>query len=224
MDITTWILVGILIFVVYALYTTAPVTENFDGGLPNMSGLPDMSELTTQALDAPPSTSELKNHYKGLLLFVDDDIRKSGFKGLRILADFRNRVYGRCDFRDNLKTEDVLASWPAWLPPLSNTIKEPVPTEEDAVTAESKMLAYLVRNFPREPTSSPDETESTVRNLIEDFGYRFVFKKGRETETVAPDFAPKTLLKDWVNPIGKQHNRKAQRQQAEYKEKCIPSS
>lgn len=218
MDITTWILVGILIFVVSVLYIGAPVTEKFDGGLP------DMSEMTIQALDAPPSTSELKNHYKGLLLFVDDDIRKSGFKGLRILADFRNRVYGRCDFRDDLKTDDVLANWPAWLPPLSNTIKEPVPTEEDAVTAESKMLAYLSRNFPREPTSgSGDETESTVRNLIEDFGYRFVFKKGRETETVAPDFAPKTLLKDWVNPIGKQHNRKGKRLEAEYKDKCIPS-
>jgi hypothetical protein len=217
MDITTWLLVGILIVVVTALFIGTPVTEKFDGGLP------DMSEMTTQALDAPPSTSELKNHYKGLLLFVDDDIRKNGNKGLRILADFRNRVYGRCDFRDDLKTDDVLASWPAWLPPLSNTIKEPVPTEEDAVTAESKMLAYLVRNFPREPTSSPDETESIVRSLIEDFGYRFVFKKGKELESVAPDFAPKKLLKDWMSPVGKQHSRKGERLRAEYQEKCIPS-
>jgi hypothetical protein len=182
-----------------------------------------MSELTTQALDAPPSTSELKNHYKTLLIFVDDDIRKNGFKGLRILADFRNRVYGRCDFRDDLKTEDVLANWPSWLPPLDTTIKEPVPPEEDAVTAESKMLAYLARNFPKEPKTAKDETANTVRSLLDDFGYRFVFKRGKEVENVAPDFAPNLLLKDWINPIGQLNNKRGKRKEAEYKSTCIPS-
>jgi hypothetical protein len=63
-----------------------------------------------------------------------------------------------------------------------------------------------------------------VRNLIEDFGYRFVFKKGKELQSVAPDFAPKNILKDWMSPVGKQHNRKGERLEAEYKEKCILSS
>lgn len=225
MDITTWILVSILIALVLVLFVrpTETETEPEPETEPFVGGLPDMSELTTQALDAPPSTSELKNHYKTLLIFVDDDIRKNGFSGLRILADFRNRVYGRCDFRDDLKTEDVLANWPSWLPPLDTTIKEPVPPVEDAVTAESKMLAYLARNFPKEPAATNDETANTVRSLLEDFGYRFVFKRGKEVENVAPDFAPNQLLKDWINPVGRLNNKRGKRKEEEYKSTCIPS-
>ena len=66
------------------------------------------------------------------------------------------------------------------------------------MTAESKMLAYVARNYPQEP--STDESASIVKSLLTDFGYRFVFKKGVETEHVAPDFAPNKLLKNWVNP------------------------
>lgn len=211
-----WVLWGILALLTIVLIAglQRPTEEGF-------GDLPDISEMTTEALDAPPSTSELKNHYKALLLFVDDDIRKNGIKGLRILADFRNRVYGRCDFRDDLKTEDVLANWPSWLPPLDITIKEPAPSVDDAVTAESKMLAFIARNFPQEPSTSKDEPASIVRSLIQDFGYRFVFKKGREKERVAPDFTPRKLLKDWVNPVGKQHNKRAHRIEREYRDKCI---
>jgi hypothetical protein len=223
MDITTWILVGILIALVLVLFVRPAETETETKAEPFVGGLPNMSELTTQALDAPPSTSELKNHYKTLLIFVDDDIRKNGFSGLRILADFRNRVYGRCDFRDDLKTEDVLAKWPAWMPPLDTTIKEPVPPVEDAVTAESKMLAYLARNFPKEPAAANDETANTVRSLLEDFGYRFVFKRGKEVENVAPNFAPNQLLKDWINPVGQLNNTRGRRIEEEYKSTCIPS-
>lgn len=219
MKVMEWILVIILTLLVLVYMNT-----NTDSGVEGFEGLPDMSEITTQALDAPPSTSELKNHYKALLIYVNDDIRNNGHKGFRILADFRNRVYGRCDFRDNLKTDDVLASWPAWLPPLDTSITEPVPPVDDAVTAETKMLAYLARNFPKEPTSGSDENESTVRNLIEDFGYRFVFKKGVETHSLAPDFAPTKLLKDWVNPVAPPNNKSAQRKAAAYRDKCIPST
>jgi len=161
-----------------------------------------LSNLTTQALDAAPTTSEAKQHYKNLLLFADDDIRKQGTQGLRILADFRDRVYGKRDFRDNLVVEDFLANWPAWMPPLDTTIKEPVPDSSVAVTAESQLLAYLQKNFPQE-NMVDEQTGSTIRNLVEDFGYRFVFKQGLETVALAPDFLAQPLLKGWTNPASR---------------------
>jgi hypothetical protein len=159
----------------------------------------NLAQLSTQALDSAPTTSEVKIHYKNLLVFANDDIRKQGVKGLRILADFRDRVYGKRNFRDDLKVEDFLANWPAWLPPLDPTITEPVPDSSAAVMAESSMLAYLQKNFPQE-SMVDEQTGSTIRNLVEDFGYRFVFKKGYETVELAPDFLRQPLLKDWKNP------------------------
>ena len=158
----------------------------------------NLAQLTTQALDSAPTTSEVKNHYKNLLIFANDDIRKQGVKGLRILADFRDRVYGKRDFRDDLTVEDFLANWPTWLPPLDPTMKEPVPDSSAAVMAESSMLAYLQKNFPQE-SMVDEQTGSTIRNLVEDFGRRFVFKKS-ETVQLAPDFLRQPLLKDWKNP------------------------
>lgn len=194
METTTWILLGILIYLIYLLFIRSPVQKQIEP-----FEIP--TNISTLALDAPPTTSELKNHYKTLLIFIDDDFRKTGHKGLRIAADFRNRVYGDRSFRDNLKPDDILANWPAWLPPLDITQKETVPEVEDAVTAEMKMLAYLALNYPQEKKTNSADTDSTVRNLLEDFGYRFVFKKGQEVEHVAPEFAPKMLLKNWVNPV-----------------------
>jgi len=214
-DIKTVLLILVLGVALSVTFLSAGIHEPFDGVPPI-----DMSKLTMQALDAPPSTSELKNHYKTLLIFVDDDLRKNGKNGaLRILADFRNRVYGRCNFRSDLKNDDVLGNWPDWLPPLNPSIKEPVPTIDDAVTAESKMLAYLARNYPQEPSN--DESAAIVRSLLQDFGYRFVFKKGKETERVAPDFAPRNLLKDWLNPVGTAE--RSSSNSREYEERCIKS-
>jgi hypothetical protein len=159
-------------------------------------------DMTTQALDSTPTTSEVKDHYKKLLLFANNDIRKQGQQGLRILADFRDRVYGVRNFRDNLTVEDFIADWPDWLPPLDTTINEPVPEMADAVTAEARMLAYLQKNFPQEDQVD-EQTGSTVRNLIEDFGYRFVFKRGEETVQLRPDFLRQPLLRNWVNPATK---------------------
>jgi hypothetical protein len=158
-----------------------------------------LTELSTKALDSAPTTSEAKLHYKNLLLFANDDLRKQGTQGLRILADFRDRVYGRRDFRDDLTVEDFLANWPAWLPPIDPTIQEPVPDVATAVMAESSLLSYLQKNFPQE-SEVDEQTGSTIRNLVEDFGYRFVFKRGRETVRLAPDFLREPLLKDWKNP------------------------
>jgi hypothetical protein len=195
-DGLTWLLMLVLVIVLSVTFLSsrkASIYESF------ADSPVDLSALTTQALDAPPSTSELKDHYKKLLIFTADDFKNNGSKlSYRILGDFRQRVYAKTSFRDNLKTSDVLANWPSWLPPLDPTITEPVPTQEDAVTAESKMLAYLARYFPQEPSN--DESASIVRSLINDFGYRFVFKQGIEVSRVDPDFTPSRLLRNWVNP------------------------
>jgi hypothetical protein len=156
-----------------------------------------MKAVSTQALDAAPSTTEVKMHYRALLLFADADIRAQGTKALRILADFRNRVYGPQDFRTDFMVEDILANWPDWMTPLDSTVKETAPTATDAVQAERRMLAYLQKNFPEEPNLQ--KAPSIVRSLIEDFGRRFVFDA--DPVTLRSDFMSQPLLKDWVNPI-----------------------
>lgn len=156
-----------------------------------------MKAVSTQALDAAPSTTEVKMHYRALLLFADADIRAQGTKALRVLADFRDRVYGPHDFRTDFKVEDILANWPDWMTPLDSTVKETPPTAIDAVHAERRMLAYLQKNFPEEPNLQ--KAPSIVRSLIEDFGRRFVFDA--DPVTLRSDFMSQPLLKDWVNPI-----------------------
>ena len=202
-DTVLWIIfvLGLIITYVAWRFDRGPVKERFlnlGGGVGGVS----LSALTTQALDAAPTTSEAKIHYKNLLIFANDDIRKEGVQGLRILADFRDRLFGKPDFRDNLVVDDFLADWPTWMPPLDTTIKEPVPEVSVAVTAESQLLAYLQKNFPQE-NMVDEQTGSTIRNLVEDFGYRFVFKRGLETVQLKPDFLAKPLLKGWTNPAAR---------------------
>lgn len=167
----------------------------------SVAGL-SLMDMTTQALDSAPTTSEVKDHYKKLLIFADADIRKQGVKGLRILADFRDRLYGPRNFRDDLTVDDFLGNWPSWLAPLDPTIKEPIPETAEAVTAEARMLAYLQKNYPQEDQVD-EQTGSTIRNMIEDFGYRFVFKQGEETVQLRPDFLVQPLLKNWTNPAAR---------------------
>jgi hypothetical protein len=184
-----------------ALLFNSPTNQNpiesFQDAPGTIAGI-SMADLSTRALDAAPTTSEIKGHYKKLLVFADADIRKQGTQGLRILADFRDRVYGPRDFRADLTVDDFLGSWPAWLPPLDPTMQEPAVAAEDAVTAEARMLAYLQKNFPQEDNVDKD-TGSTIRNMIEDFGYRFVFEPD-ETVTLRPDFLSQPLLQNWRNP------------------------
>lgn len=182
-----------------SMFATIPIKEGFQG--PGPGGL-DLLQMSTQALDSAPTTSEAKQFYKTLLVFADADIRGQGTKGLRILADFRDRVYGPRNFRENLTVDDFLASWPGWLPPLDTTIQEPVPEVSEAVMAEARLLAYLQKNFPQEPNVD-EQTGATIRNLIEDFGYRFVFVKGTETVALRPDFLSKPLLRGWTNPAAR---------------------
>jgi len=192
---------GILLLITAWVYDhKTPTHEPFI----NMGGNTgvNLANLTTLALDAAPTTSEAKNHYKNLLLFTNDDIRKSGTQGLRILADFRDRVYGRRDFRDDLTVDDFIKDWPTWMPPLDITIDEPIPDVDTAVMAESQLLAYLQKNFPQEDMVD-EQTGSTIRNLVDDFGFRFVFKRGKEQVQLAPDFLRQPLLKGWTNPAAR---------------------
>jgi len=202
-DIVLWIflVVGLILAIRAVFYRPRSVKESFINLSGNLGGV-NLTDFTTQALDSAPTTSELKKHYKTLLVFADADIRKQGTQSLRILADFRDRVYGKRNFRDNLTVDNVLANWPTWLPPLDATIDEPAPDSSAAVTAESQMLAYLQKNYPQEDNVD-EQTGSTVRNLIEDFGFRFVFKKGEETVRLSDDFLKQPLLKGWTNPAAR---------------------
>jgi len=197
-----FIVSAVIAYAAWRLSRPSPSIEPFlnlgGGGLGGVS----LTSLSTQALDSSPSTSEAKQHYKTLLLFADADIRKQGTQGLRILADFRDRLYGKRDFRDDLTVDDFMADWPSWLPPLDPTIKEPIPDSATAVTAESQLLAYLQKNYPQEGQVD-EQTGSTIRNLVEDFGYRFVFKRGIETTQLKSDFLRVPLLKNWTNPAAR---------------------
>ena len=165
----------------------------------SIAGL-NLMEMSTQALDAAPSTSEAKQHYKTLLVFADADIRRKGTDALRILADFRDRIYVKRNFRANLTYADVLADYPVWMPPLDPTIAEPVPAVEDAINAEARLLAYLQKNFPQEQLRD-EQTQSVVKGLLDDFAYRFVFERGLEDKQLRPDLLAVPLLKDWKNPV-----------------------
>lgn len=190
------VLIGACVFVGTQVLVERFVTQ---GG--SVAGL-SLTSMSTQALDSAPSTPELKNNYKALLLYAADDIQKQGTYGLRILADFRERVYGGPDgvsnFRPDLTVSDFATPWPDWLPPLDPTMNEPIPDVSTAVAAEASMLAYLQRNFPQESLVD-EQTGSTIRNLIDDFGRRFVFEPGTPVQ-VRPDFLRQPLLKNWVNP------------------------
>jgi len=164
----------------------------------------DMTKVTNMALDAAPTTSEVKVHYKKLLLFAANDIKMTAqqpLQGLRILADFRDRVFGRRDFRDDLTVKDFTDPWPEWLPPLDTTQSEPIPTVDEAANAELKILAYLQRNFPQDLAEKvDDQTHSTIWNILHDFGNRFVFNGDTDTFELGPNFMTVPLTKGWTNP------------------------
>ena len=170
--------------------------EGFEIG--DLSTSANLQQMSTQAIDAAPSTSEVKTHYKNLLLFADADIRASGTAGLRIVADLRDRLFGPRSFKQSLDVEDFKGNWPNWLPPLDTTAKETIPKTEEAVMAETRILAYLQKNFPQESEVSED-TGSTLRNLVDDIGRRFVFEDGQPV-TLRDDFLRVPLLRGWTNP------------------------
>lgn len=196
MDVILW---TILIVLVAALvfHVSLRRTEGFVTMAGSVAGL-SLTGMSNAALDSAPSTAEVKQHYKNLLLYANSDISQQGTKALRLLADFRDRVYGQRNFRSDLATENILSPWPSWLPPLDPTMTEPVPSMEDAITAEVKILAYLQKNYPQEDNVD-EQTGSTLRNIIQDFGMRFVFETG--PVELRPDFLAVPLLQNWRNPI-----------------------
>jgi len=206
LDIILWALVVIVALICGALIMVSGnqrrrVAEPFIDPLGSIAGV-SLQQVTTRALDAAPTVSEVKDFYKTLLVFADADIRKQGTNGLRILADLRDRLFARPDFRDDLTYDDFLANWPAWLPPLDPTQQQPVPSVDDAVTAEARILAFLQRNFPAVTSGvADDQTNDIVLALVRDFGNRFVFKEGVEPVELKPDFMAKPLLQNWVNPV-----------------------
>lgn len=185
---------GILVLSIlsYIDYRRVRLTERFAN--------PSLSAISNAALDAAPSTFEVKRQYRTLLLFADRDIRATGNKAFLILADMRNRIYERSTFRANLKVEDITADWPSWIEPIDPTIHEAIPPVADVVSAETRILAYIQKNFPQESQVDP-AIGSIVTNLIQDFGYRFVFDKNSEKVVVGPNFLSKPLLDGWVHPI-----------------------
>ncbi len=162
----------------------------------------DITSMSTQALDSAPSTSEAKDYYKTLLIYADADIREQGTKALRILADFRDRLFDAKNFRANLTVDDFLANYPAWLPTRDAAVAEQKPSDDEAVMAEVRLLAYLQKYFPQEEFLD-EQTGSLIRNLVEDFGYRFVFDRATETVELKRDFLKVPLLRGWTNPIAR---------------------
>lgn len=199
MDIILWLLLVTSVAIAYTAWMfDRPKAEGFIDRSGGFSGI-SLSSLSTQALDAAPTTSEVKNHYRKLLIFLDDNIRNHQGTALPLVNDTGVRLFDRAGVRDNLTIDDFLANWPTWLTPLSTTIKEPVPTTDEAVMGQSKILAYLQKNFPQ-VDSVDEDTGSTVRNLYTDFGQRFIFEQG-EPVTLRPDFLVTPLLKNWRNPL-----------------------
>lgn len=179
---------------------SSPSKESFVGWGGSLSGV-SLQTMSSAALDKAPSTSEVKDAYKLLLLYAGASIKAGGdeaVKALRILADLRDRLFDERDFRDTLTTDDFLGDWPPWLPPLDTTIAEPTYTCADAAVAESQVLAYLQRYFPQED-SVDEQTGSTIRNLIEDIGTRFVFEPG-DPVNLSETFLRTPLLRGWVSP------------------------
>ncbi len=212
LDILLWALVIIMALICGALMLVSSnqrrrlvarpgfIKEGFVDPLGSIAGI-SLQQVTTRALDAAPSTSEIKDFYKILLVFADADIRRQGTDGLRILADLRDRLFDRPDFRDNLTYDDFIANWPEWLPPLDPAQQETPPAVEEAVTAESRILAFLQRNYPAVTSNVADEqTNDIVLALVRDFGFRFVFKEGEEEVQLKSTFMSKPLLQGWANP------------------------
>jgi len=161
----------------------------------------DLDRIAIRALDAAPNTVQAKMHYRNLLLFIDDDLKKHGVSGISIISDFGKRVYGREMVRDDIDTDTPLKNWPTWLQPLSTTDKDAVPNSSDAAAAEQQLLAYLNLNFPNGDKIDV-ETGEFVRRLTQDVGERFFFKAG-EPVRLRDDLLTVSLVKGWSDPTKK---------------------
>ena len=197
-DAILWgiLIVGCLILYVSWRFDRPTVKESFL----NQSGQADTAAVSTVALDAAPTTSEVKGHYKNVLLWTEDALKKGNGKALKLISDFSDRHFKKRDLREKLKTSEVLEPWPKFLPPLDTSIDQDPPSVDVAANSERAILAYLQKNYPQEKDVD-EETRSMVRNLIEDIAYRFVYKKGEETMQLKDDYMKEELVKGWQSPI-----------------------
>jgi len=162
----------------------------------------DLLKYSTAAINSAPTSSEVKTHYRNVLLYAADDIKSTSTTGcgMRILEDFRNRVYGKVPFK-NLVISDFTDNWPSWMAPLSTTITEPIPDPATAAASEAKLLAFVETNYPMEPTAESVAT-SLVTLLLRDFGDRFLFVRSKQSKGLGlrPDFLREPLTNQWANP------------------------
>jgi hypothetical protein len=158
-------------------------------------------DSSMEALDSSPSTSEAKGYYKTLLVFAHSDAAGSSIASHRILGDLRDRLFKKRTFRSSLISSQILENYPKWLPPLETTQKEPVPSVQDAVQAELRILSYIQKNYPQEPDIVP-QTGSIVTNIMNDFATRFVFEPNEPIE-LKPDFMVIPITRGWTNPTAK---------------------
>jgi len=190
-DRILWTILIACIVITWLVWRSAKAVERF---IDNDAVL---TSVSTAALDAAPTPTEAGMHYKKLLLFIDDDNKKSGSCGLALIADFGRRLYNREIAIANFTDATALANWPPWLDALSTTVKEPVPDADTAADAERSLLAYIAKYFPEEPTN--EEKKFTAEKLIADFGRRFIFNAGEKVE-LRPDLVTITLVNNWANP------------------------
>jgi len=200
-DAILWgiLIVGCLVLYVSWRFDQPKVKEGFDGTI-NQSGQADTTAFSAVALDAAPTTSEVKGHYKNVLLWTDDAMKKGNGKALRLVSDFSDRHFQKGTLREKLKTSDILDPWPKFLPPLDTSIDQDPPSGDIAADSERAILAYIRKNYPQEKDVD-QETRSMVRNLIEDIAYRFVYEKSEETMRLKDDYMKEDLLKGWASPL-----------------------
>jgi len=189
-DIILWtFLIGAVVITCVAWAFDKRTIERFVDGV-------DTSAMIMQARDSAPTTSEMKNHYKSFLLYVNDKLTNNNgsesSKTLCIVRTLGTKLFGRNDVRSTFTYNDIMSPWPTWLPPIDPTIRAPVYTATDAQNSRNKILAYLKRYFGR---AEEDDTGTTVRNLYTDIGQRFFFEQG-ETVTFQDDFDPRKLTND----------------------------
>jgi hypothetical protein len=170
-DIVLW---SVLIIGLVVIYIGWRFDVKKKEGFADIMSAATFANVSTSATNSVPTTTEVQNYYKNLLLYVDDQIRNhSGSKadlGSKRLHTLIDKLYAKKTFK-KFTIDDILEPWPKCLPQRDPGLPAPIPSDGDALVATTKILAYLQSNWPK--NSSPNE--DTVGCLVEDIGYRFVY-------------------------------------------------
>ena len=131
-DILLWCLFIVGIVIAFLAWRFDRKIENFASDSSD-SGI-DFAKMSMQAMDSAPTTSELKNHYKSLLIYVDDKFKngssnvdndkdQGGRRAMCLISSLGQVLYNRPGLREDFVVEDVMRDWPKWISPLDPTIK-----------------------------------------------------------------------------------------------------